>query len=210
MNVEAFKRRNVGAEIGDHRMCLQVIRVGKCEHGETIDACRQLSDGIEPPPTNIKLRSAQRTLLRQIKHLIHPILHSKEDEECKRLEAVADRVRMEELEEDVEDYARPITKKKAPSVRNRSNGSMDIDATNKLGSSVPMDVDPHDDVPSKSSSVDTTYTNTHDTSSTCIGTTVPPTTIPPTPNSQLDSSSVSLKQPPLLIRKGERRYEQKD
>ena len=75
-------------------MDLKVLRLGRCEEGESIDACLQLADGIDPPPTSAKLRSAQRALHRRIKHLIHPILHSKEDEVRQQLEAVVEWVRM--------------------------------------------------------------------------------------------------------------------
>ena len=94
VKVGAFKHRKAGTKIGEERMDLKVLRLGRCEEGESIDACLQLADGIDPPPTSAKLRSAQRALHRRIKHLIHPILHLKEDEVRQQLEAVVEWVRM--------------------------------------------------------------------------------------------------------------------
>ena len=124
-----------------------------------------MTDGIEPPPTSIKLRTAQRTLLRRIKHTIHPIIYSKEDEVRERLEAVVNWVKLEELEEDPEDYARPATTKKAPSTRARS--------TDEGGE--PMDIDTHKDAPAKNVSSDNTppSNKTHDTSTATFDTTLP-------------------------------------
>ena len=163
VKVDAFKHRKAGTKIGEERMRLHVIRVGRYNKGETVDASHQLTDGINPPPSSAKLRSAQRTLHRRIKDIIYPILHSKEDEVRQQLEAVVEWVRLKELEEDVEDYAPPANKASNRGARVSTDGRAS------------MDIDTHKDAPTKNSSSDNTPSNkTHESSTCSIGTTQPP------------------------------------
>jgi len=173
VNADVFKHRKARTKIGENMVSLDLLRIGAYEEvGETRKASLQLTDGIDPPPTSAKLRSIQRALHRRIKHVIHPILHSKEDEVRQQLEAVVKWVKMKELEEDVDDYARPANNKKATSTRGARV------STDEGGE--PMDFDTHKDALAKNTSSDNTppSNKTRDTTAT-FDTTLPPPPVMP-------------------------------
>lgn len=103
--VEAFKRRKKGTEIGGRKQKLHLLRIGKYKPGETIKASLQLTDSIDPPNLNRSraIRYQQNLLLNTIKAVLKSIHPDSED--AKKVAAVVEWINMPELKEDIEAYS---------------------------------------------------------------------------------------------------------
>ena len=155
--VESFKRRKKGTKIGKVRRKLYLLHVGKDEKkGPAKVASKQLLYGIDPPnfSRSRRLRTAQQELHIQVQPYIQPLLKVSNVEDGPKIEAIADWIRMKELEEDSAAYG--------DGEKNGSVGSTNTSASGEGG----------DDAPSHSTTDDAAIsgtTGTDDTPSTAPG-----------------------------------------
>ena len=104
VKAETFKHQHQGTKIGDTLHGLHLLRLGKYRKGETTKPSLQLTDYVEPPSCKSRqIRALQDRLLKAVSPVIKSI--RPKTEQFKKAEAVAEWVRMPELEEDIATYA---------------------------------------------------------------------------------------------------------
>ena len=103
VKAETFKHQHQGTKIGDTLHGLHLLRLGKYRKGETTKPSLQLTDYVEPPSCKSRqIRALQDRLLKAVSPVIKSI--RPKTEQFKKAEAVAEWVRMPELEEDIATY----------------------------------------------------------------------------------------------------------